>query len=122
MRNLPDPIIQVLRHFELAFSEPVWHWATILLVGAILAPGKRTVTAALRVMGLSQERQFQNYRRVLDRARWSSRILSQILPRRLGLPIAPRYQPLDIGRSGGTGWSNLRRSGGSRSSSSCEYV
>jgi hypothetical protein len=51
MRNLPDAIIHVLRHFEMAFSEPVWEWARILLIGAILAPGKRTVTAALRVMG-----------------------------------------------------------------------
>ena len=79
MRNLPAVIILVLRQFELAFSERVWEWATILLVGAILAPGTRTVTACLRVMGLSQERQFQNYHRVLNRARWSSRQLSHIL-------------------------------------------
>ena len=79
MRNLPDAIIHVLRHFEMVFSEPVWEWARILLIGAILAPGKRTVTAALRVMGLSQERQFQNYHRVLNRAKWSSRTLSRIL-------------------------------------------
>lgn len=68
MRNLPRAIIQVLRAFELHFSERVWEWATILLIGAILAPGKRTVTAALRVMGLSGERQFQNYHRVLNRS------------------------------------------------------
>ena len=73
MRDLPQAIITVLRHFELAFSERVWEWAKILLIGAILAPGKRTVTAALRVMGLSNEAQFQNYHRVLNRATWSSR-------------------------------------------------
>ena len=73
MRDLPEAIIPVLRQFELAFSEPVWQWATILLVGAILAPGKRTVTNILRVMGLSQERQFQTFHRVLNRDRWSSR-------------------------------------------------
>ena len=52
------------------FSERVWEceWAKILLVWAILAPGKRTVTSALRVMGLSQERQFENFHRVLNRA------------------------------------------------------
>ena len=44
----------------------------MLLVGAILAPGKRTVTAVLRVMGLSDDRHFQNYHRVLNRAVWSS--------------------------------------------------
>jgi len=72
MRNLPPAIIYVLRHFEPMFSERVWEWAKILLVGAILAPGKRTVTSALRVMGLSPERQFQNFHRVLNRATWSS--------------------------------------------------
>jgi hypothetical protein len=83
MRDLPDAIIHVLRHFELAFSERVWEWAKVLLVGAILAPGKRTVTAALRVMGLRDERQFQNYHRVLNRATWSSYTLSRILLRLL---------------------------------------
>ena len=45
MRDLPSAIIHVLRHFELAFSERVWEWAKVLLIGAILAPGKRTVTS-----------------------------------------------------------------------------
>jgi hypothetical protein len=44
-----------------------------LLVGAILAPGKRTVTSLLRITGLSRERHFVNYHRVLNRARWNSR-------------------------------------------------
>src|SRR6266567_3997018 len=79
MLPLPKRIIQVLRCFEEAFSERVWEWAKVLLVGAILAPGERTVTAILRVMGLHQERQFQNYHRVLNRAKWSSRALSRIL-------------------------------------------
>jgi hypothetical protein len=72
MRDLPAAIIPVLRHFELVFSERVWEWAKVLLIGAILAPGKRTVTAALRVMGLTQEAQLQNYHRVLNRDSWSS--------------------------------------------------
>ena len=79
MRNLPPQIIPVLRHFELLFSERMWDWVKILLVGAILAPGKRTVTACLRVLGLSHERQFQTYHRVLNRARWSARKLSRVL-------------------------------------------
>lgn len=45
----------------------------------ILSPRQRMVTAALRVMGLSEERQFQNYHRVLNRARWSSLRVSRIL-------------------------------------------
>jgi hypothetical protein len=97
MRDLPEAIIPVLRQFELAFSEPVWQWATILLVGAILAPGKRTVTSILRVMGLSQERQFQTFHRVLNRDRWSSRALSRILLRLLVQTFVPADQPLVMG-------------------------
>jgi hypothetical protein len=56
----------------------------VLAVGAILAPGKRTVTAVLQVMGLSDDERFQNYHRVLKRAVWSSLAVSQVL---LGLLI-----------------------------------
>jgi len=68
MRNLLLAIIHVLCQFERLFSERVWERTQILLIGAILAPGKRTVTAALQVIGLSAEGQFQNYHRVLNRA------------------------------------------------------
>ena len=97
MRDLPDAIIHVLRHFELAFSERVWEWAKVLLVGAILAPGTRTVTAILRVMGLSQEHQFQNYHRVLNRATWSSRTLSRILLCLLVRAFVPAGEPVVLG-------------------------
>jgi hypothetical protein len=75
----------VLMPFTQAFSARVWDWAQTLLVGAILAPGKRTVTAALRVMGLKDDKQYQNYHRVLNRAKWSGLQVSQIL---LGLLVA----------------------------------
>jgi len=79
------------------FSERVWEWAKILLVGAILAPGKRTVTSALRVMGLSQERQFQNFHRVLNRAVWSSHAVSRVLLRLLVATFVPCDAPLVFG-------------------------
>ena len=97
MRDLPSAIIHVLRHFELAFSERVWEWVKILLVGAILAPGIRTVTSVLRVMGLSKERQFQNYHRVLNRDTWSSRNLSRILLRLLVGTFVPVDHPVVLG-------------------------
>src|SRR5215213_9460005 len=97
MRNLPRAIIQVLRPFELLFSERVWQWAKILLFGARMAPGKRTVTAALRVMGLSNERQFQNYHRVLNRAVWSPRALSRVLLRLLLEAFVPADAPVVLG-------------------------
>src|SRR5215204_1076954 len=79
MEALPREIVRALRVFEDVFSERVWDWVQVLVVGAILTPGQRTVAAVLRVMGLSEERQFQNYHRVLNRARWSSRELSRRL-------------------------------------------
>src|SRR3712207_806775 len=97
MGNLPPQIIQVLRHFEMVFSERVWEWAKILLVGAILAPGKRTVTACLRVMGLSHEQQFQAYHRVLNRASWSSRNLSRTLLKLLLNAFVPTHAPVVLG-------------------------
>ncbi|MCC6298015.1 MAG: transposase, partial [Anaerolineales bacterium] len=67
------------------FSKRIWEHARILFIGAILSPAERTVTAALRVMGLSGEKHFENYHRVLNRAVWSSLEASHIL---LGLLIS----------------------------------
>jgi DDE superfamily endonuclease len=90
MPALPEAIILVLAPFAPLFSQRVWRPAQVLLVGAILAPGTRTVTAALRVMGLSGERHFTNYHRVLNRATWSARHGSRIL---LGLLITQLLPP-----------------------------
>ena len=97
MRNLPRAIIQVLRAFELLFSERVWEWVKILLIGAILAPGTLTVTAVLRVMGLSHDAQFQNCHRVLNRAVWSPRAASCILLRLLLQAFVPGDAPIVLG-------------------------
>jgi hypothetical protein len=56
MLDLPKKMIQVLRQFEGELSERIWEWAKVLLVGAILSPGKWTVTEALRVMGKNTSR------------------------------------------------------------------
>jgi hypothetical protein len=79
MPHLPEEIILVLAPFASRFSHRVWLHAQLLLLGAILAPGPRTVTAALRVMGLALERRFTNYHRVLNRATWSARQGSRML-------------------------------------------
>lgn len=79
MLNLPREIIALTAAFAPYFSEPVWQQAQVLMVGAILAPGRRTVASALRVMGLGNTQQFQNYHRVLNRASWSSRKVAQAL-------------------------------------------
>ena len=79
MQTLPREYNTMIEPFIKLFSERIWERAKILLVGAILAPAERTVTAVLRVMGLSAEKHFQNYHRVLNRAVWSSLEASHIL-------------------------------------------
>jgi hypothetical protein len=96
MLTLPIEFTNLMKIFTALFSQPVWQHAQVLVVGAILAPRKRTVTAALRVMGLSQEEHFQNYHRVLNRAVWSSRQVSQLLLTLLVSIFAP-YGPLVLG-------------------------
>ena len=79
MLTLPNEYLTLIVTFAPVFSHRVWRHVQILLIGAILAPGKRTVTSVLRVMGLSQNKHFQNYHRVLNRAVWSSLELSRLL-------------------------------------------
>ncbi len=68
MPTLQTDHITILGSFASLFSNQIWKHAKILLIGAILSPAERTVTAALHVMGLSLEKHFQNYHRVLNRA------------------------------------------------------
>jgi DDE superfamily endonuclease len=84
MRTLPTMMIRFLAPFAPLFSKCVWQNAQVLLMGAILAPGQRTVSSALRAMGLDQLKRFHRYHRVLSRAEWSNREASRIL---LGLLI-----------------------------------
>ena len=84
MPTLQAEYITILGAFARLFSKRIWEHARLLLIGAILSPAERTVTAALRVTGLSGEKHFENYHRVLNRARWSSLEASHIL---LGLLI-----------------------------------
>ena len=97
MLTLPNDIMPIIGAFRQVFSERVWDWAQVLLAGAILAPHIRTVTAALRVMGLSHDRQFQNVHRVLNRARWSGLEASKILLGLLITAFVASGMPLIIG-------------------------
>ena len=71
MLTLPDVIIPLLQPFKVMFQARTWSKAQVLLIGAILATRKRTVTSALRVMGLSDDTSFARYHHVLNRAGWS---------------------------------------------------
>ena len=57
MPSLSPAILSIITPFAILFSRPVWNNALTLFIGTILCRGKRTVCAALRVMGLSNESQ-----------------------------------------------------------------
>ena len=76
---MQDDYIKILAMFASQFSATVWEQAQVLVTGTILARGQRTVASALRVMGLGDRKDFENYHRVLNRAEWCARTVSQIL-------------------------------------------
>jgi hypothetical protein len=89
MANLPSELAPIILAFQPLMLNRTWEHALVLLVGAILAPGKRTVSSVLRIVGRQREQGFQNYHRVLNRAAWNPRQASAIL---LGLLIQ-RFAP-----------------------------
>ena len=91
----PSPeIIQLLSVFSIAFTAPTFAKAMILVFGTILAPGRRTVTAALRMMGLGDDPNYSKYHRVLNRDRWSPWVISRILLSLIILFFVPPGVPL----------------------------
>ncbi len=96
MHTLPPAMILLLRPFAPLFSKRVWLHVQVLLAGAILTPAQRTVTAALRVVGLGETPHFQRYHRVLNRASWSALAVSRVLLRLLVAAFVPEG-PLVIG-------------------------
>lgn len=79
MLTLPDAIVSILMPFATLFSKPTWRKAQLLLVGAILTTGQRTVAQSLRVMGRSHHQDYARYHEVLNRAVWSPRRSARIL-------------------------------------------
>ncbi len=98
MLNLPPTMIDLVEPFAPCFcGATTWRKAQVLLVGAILTPGKRAVTTALRVMGLGQSRQYAQYHQVLNRAVWSPLALAQVLLKLLVSTFVGADQPLVLG-------------------------
>ena len=77
-------MIRFLTPFAPLFSKRVFQHVQVLVAGAILATGHRTVGSALRAMGLDQHKRFHRYHRVLSRASWSSLEVARVL---LGLLV-----------------------------------
>jgi hypothetical protein len=96
MKSQARRMAAVLNSFSCLFTLPTWAHIQVLLMGAILCQGARRVSSILQVMGLSQEKRFEKYHRVLNRAKWNSLsgakillgLLIQLLPPSLPILIA----------------------------------
>jgi hypothetical protein len=112
MLNFPavprrDEFIVIIIQYAEMFSKPVFAHVKLLLAGAILAPGKRNISSVLHILGLSQEKKFHKYHRVLSLAKWSalqaarillSQLLSCLLPEGpivLGIAVPRRDETLE---------------------------
>jgi len=84
MPHLPARFAGIIIAFAPLFVHRSWKHAQVLLIGALLAPGQRTVASLLRIAGLSRERHFVNDHRVLSRAAWCPHAGARIL---LGLLV-----------------------------------
>src|SRR3954465_9356177 len=93
---LAPSILATLAPFASVFSRRVWAHIQVLLAGTLLSPARRTVAAALRVLGLAQLKQFHRYHRVLSHAKWSGLAISRILLSLLVATFAP-HGPLVLG-------------------------
>jgi hypothetical protein len=88
-RLVPARLALWMQPFREGFTAPTWEYVLVLIVGSILSPSRRTVAAALRVMGLVQTADFTNYHRVLNRNRWSGRWVARCLFRSLVNSLVP---------------------------------
>src|SRR5205085_83263 len=94
--SVPAVLAAWMQPFAASFTPAVWRHVLVQVAGVVLGPGRRTVTAALRVMGLDQGAGFAVYHRVLSLGRWSSRAVAHRLLLLLVAALVPQG-PVVIG-------------------------
>ena len=77
--TVPACVIPVLTMFRPVFSDPTSHRFLILVLAAILTPGRRTVTNLLRTVRYQAQGHASSYHRVCSRRRWSTWALARTL-------------------------------------------
>ena len=80
MLRVPARFAAILVAFAPVFVQArTWQHAQMLVLGALLVPGQRTVCSILRIIGLGQERHFVTWHRVLSHAVWDNRLAARLL-------------------------------------------
>src|SRR5262249_45418282 len=101
---LPPRFLSCLVGFADLFTRPTWPNVLILLAGVILTPGRRTIAAALRILGLERDPKFCTFHRILNPAAWSPRAAASRLLLMLIATFLPAAAPVVIEtRSNGAG-------------------
>jgi hypothetical protein len=67
--SVPQILRQWLQEWRPCFTAPSWEHVLVLVVGTLLAPGKRTVTSCLRMTGRAEAANFATFHQTLNRAR-----------------------------------------------------
>ena len=94
---LPPRFLSCLAEFADLFTRPTWPNVLMLLAGVILTPGRRTIAAALRILGRERDPKFCTFHRILNRAAWSSRAAASRLLLLLTASFLPAAAPVVIG-------------------------
>src|SRR6266576_469304 len=94
---LPERLLSRVVGFADLFTRPTWSNVLVLLAGAILAPGRRTVSATLRILGRECDPDFCTFHRILNRAAWSPRAAARQLVILLVKTLVPSGAPVVIG-------------------------
>ena len=97
MIEIPTGFQGTISHFSFAFRKDVWPKVKILLIGAIICPGSRTVCNILRCVGLRWEKNFPKFHRVLSKDKWSAFQLSSVLFRLILHAFIPKGEPIVLG-------------------------
>ena len=94
--HLPDPIIAIFIQFQPLFTAPTYRKMLLLVCGTLLARGRHTVAAALKMLGLDQQHNWPKYHNVLNRAKWDGLAVAKVLLRLLIATFLPPDAPVEI--------------------------
>src|SRR5438270_8586755 len=94
--HLPDPIIAIFIQFQPLFTAPTYRKMLLLVCGTLLSRGRRTVTSALKMLGLDQQPNWPKYHNVLNRAKWDALAVAKVLLRLLIATFLPPDAPVEI--------------------------
>lgn len=97
MITIPTGFQSTISYFSFAFRKDVWQKVQLLVLGAIICPGSRTVCNVLRSVGLRWERNFPKYHRVLSQDKWSAFQLSKVLLRLVVHTFVPKGASIVLG-------------------------